>query len=59
MEFKPGEVVEVRASVRVPAAATDKQVEEWLRFQFGFTGGIENANPLVDYDVESLDVRLG
>jgi hypothetical protein len=47
----------------IPAAATDEEIEEWLRFSFGATGCLSLDNPLVDYEAEadssSFDVEFG
>lgn len=48
-----GEIVTITMSVRIPAAATEEQTEEWLRFQLRDGGGLTADNPLDRHDVET------
>ena len=48
-----GEIVTVTMRVRVPAAATEEQLSEWLRFELGDGCGIPVDNPLNQHDVET------
>lgn len=47
------EIVKVEMTIRVPAGATEDQVEEWLRFELHAGGSISNENPLLRFSPES------
>ena len=48
----------VTFEVTPPVDATEDQVEEWVRYCLGELGGIENENPLSDYDLEAKSVYV-
>lgn len=47
---------EVRFTVRLPegVCATQREVEDWLRFNLRDTGSLDNKNQLTDYEPEPL-----
>ena len=45
---------EVRFTVKLPAAATPKEAEDWLRFYLRDNGSLDGANPLIDHEPEPL-----
>lgn len=57
-DHKQGDIVTATVTVRLPADASMKEVEDWLGYQFGARGGIDLTNPLVEYDVEATDVSI-
>lgn len=47
--------VKVELEVDIDADATDEQVEEFLRFEFHYSGGCSGDNPCFDADYEVTD----
>ncbi len=45
--------ISVEFSLELPCEATDKQVEEWLRFELGETCMIAAGNPLSNFDLRA------
>ena len=48
-----GEIVTITISARIPAAATEEQTEEWLRFHLGDSGELAADNPLNKHHIET------
>lgn len=48
-----GTLIEVSLTVRLPAAATDEQIQEWLNAEVASFGGMGEDNPLWNDAVES------
>lgn len=38
---------------------TDKEFEEWIKYQVGQFGGMKADNPLADYDLEAIVREIG
>ncbi len=47
-----GLLVKVTMEIRVPKAATDDEIDEWLRFSLGANGSCSGKNPLINSAVE-------
>jgi len=45
-----GEIVTVIMRVRVPRAATEDQLDEWLRFEIGGGSSLDMGNPLSKHE---------
>jgi len=45
--------VRVELEVEVPESATDRELEDWLRFELGATGQLDGDNPMIDHDLEA------
>ena len=46
--------IEVKFETELPVEATDQQIQKWLEYVLGATGGIKSSNPLSDYGLEAL-----
>lgn len=46
-------LIDVKFETELPVEATDQQIQQWLEYCLGATGGIESSNPLSDYDLEA------
>lgn len=54
METLPeGTLIKIAMEVRLPVAATEDQVEEWVHYSVGHTGGCALDNPLVHHDAQA------
>src|SRR5687768_7418634 len=51
-------LVKVEFTVALPASATESDVEEWIHFGCGNSGGISMENPLVDHEPEIVGELL-
>lgn len=47
-----GSLLKVTIEVRLPAAATEDEVDAWLRFDFRDNGSIDSDNPLLHFSAE-------
>jgi hypothetical protein len=47
-----GTLVKVTMEVQLPVAATEDQVDEWLRYEMHATGSMTADNPLGQYEPE-------
>lgn len=50
--------IHVEFDVKVPAEATDDQIDEWVSFCTGERASISNSNPLVGHELEAEFVRI-
>lgn len=57
MTLPRSRIVRIEIEVAIPEAATREQVEEWVRFETG-RGGCEEANPLLDWDMEAISAPI-
>jgi len=48
-----GSIIDVHIQIRLPAAATQEQVEEWFNFAALDGGSMQHTNPLSDEAVET------
>lgn len=48
-----GSLIKVEMMVRLPVAANDEQIEEWLRTGMANEGSINTKNPLISEPVEA------
>lgn len=48
----------VEFEVQVPDEVTRSEVEEWLSFQLGGTSSMSIDNPLVDRDLDGVQIKL-
>ena len=53
-QLPEGSLIEVKMTVRLPAAATDEQISEWLEAEVANSGGIDRGNPLSDHAPEAF-----
>jgi len=53
-------LVKVRASFEayVPVAATEEQIEEWIRFELHADGSISGRNPLSRHGLEAIEASI-
>lgn len=51
-DFPAGALVKVTMVIRLPHAATEDQVDEWLRYSCGHQGGCSMKNPLLNGEAE-------
>jgi hypothetical protein len=51
-------MVHVSLSVKLPKSANRRDVEKWLQYQFGYTGGLDGGNPLVEHDAEAKTISV-
>lgn len=46
--------VKAEFSVLVPDEATNKEIEDWLKFHLGATGSLSLDNPMSEKDIEAV-----
>jgi hypothetical protein len=48
----------VEMIVEIPCSATQEEVEQWIKFETGYTGSLNLDNPLSDYELETKSVSV-
>ncbi len=46
--------VKIGFETEIPKGASDKQIDDWLRYELFINGSIEVSNPLVDEPVKAI-----
>lgn len=52
-EMEIDSTVSCDVRIRLPVAATQEQIQEWLDFNLGWNATIRNGNPLINHDLSS------
>lgn len=56
--YSEGSLIDIEATIPIPAGASREQVIKWIEFKLGFTGGIDCNNPLSEYDLDADRVLI-
>lgn len=57
-KFPAGALLEVKVEIRLPAAASIEDVDEWIRYAMLQSGGVSCDNPLINAEPEEFGRTL-